>query len=116
MRFDGNGGRGPNYEPNSHGGPTQSSEPLYAPLEVHGLTGTHPHQRHREDDDFVQAGNLYRIMSEAEKERLVAAIAANLGQVRRADVIARSVEHFRRPDPDYGARVAKAVNAMRTSR
>ncbi len=52
-------------------------------------------------------------MSEAEKERLVAAIAANLGQVSRADVIARSVEHFRRADPDYGARVAKAVEAVR---
>jgi catalase len=47
------------------------------------------------------------------KERLVAAIAGNLGRVSPPDVIARSIEHFRRADPDYGARVAKAVNAVR---
>jgi catalase len=33
--------------------------------------------------------------------------------VRRDDVVQRSIEHFRRADPEYGARVAEAVAARR---
>jgi catalase len=113
MRFDGNGGRARNYEPNSYQGPVQTDEPLYARLEIHGLTGSHPWMRHPEDNDFVQAGNLYRLMSEEEKHRLVANIAATLSKVSRADVIERSLSHFRNADPDYGARLEKAVQALR---
>ena len=39
MRSDDNYGRAKNYEPNSFGGPQQTSEPLWAPIEVAGLTG-----------------------------------------------------------------------------
>ncbi len=62
-----------------------------APLAVQGMTGTFGWERHAKDDDFVQAGNLYRLMAEAEKERLVANIADSLSRVSRDDVIARSI-------------------------
>jgi catalase len=113
MRFDGNFGRTKNYEPNSHGGPVQSSEPSHAGLEIHGLTGSYPWQKHREDSDFVQAGALYRVMKEDEKKRLVANIAGNLSRIRSDDVIARSIGHFRNADPDYGARIEAAVKAIK---
>jgi len=64
MRADGNYGRQKNYEPNSFGGPAQSGQALWSPIEVRGLTGNHEPERHRDDDDFVQAGDLYRLMSE----------------------------------------------------
>jgi catalase len=116
MRFDGNGGRSKNYEPNSHGGPVQSNEPLYEGIEVFGVTGSHPWVNHPEDSDFVQAGDLYRLMSEEEKQRLVANIAGGLSKVSREDVIARSISHFRNADPDYGTRVEAAVKALRAKK
>lgn len=113
MRFDGNDGRAQNYEPNSFDGPAQSNEPLYAPLEIHGMAGSHPPMKHPEDNDFVQAGNLYRLMKEDEKERLIENIAGNLGQVTRDDIINRSIGYFRSADRGYGERLAKAVANLR---
>jgi catalase len=113
MRFDGNAGKSKNYEPNSYGGPAQTNEPLYKPLEIHGIAGSQPAERHKEDTDFIQAGNLYRLMKEEEKLRLVANIADSLSKVGRPDVIERSISHFANADKDYGARLAKAVKDRR---
>jgi catalase len=113
MRFDDNGGRARNYEPNSFGGPVQSDSPQYAPLAVHGLAAAQPYARHAEDDDFVQAGALYRLMSAEGKRQLVENLAAGLAGVSREDVVERSIAHFRRADRDYGERVAAAVGALR---
>ena len=113
MRGDGNGGRGPNYEPNSFSdAPKQSNEPVYAPLQIHGWTGSHQWQQHEADTDFAQAGDLYRLMDEAAKERLVNNIAGGLGAVRRQDIIDRSLSYFRQADADYGARLEKAIKAV----
>ena len=113
MRFDGNSGRAKNYEPNSFSGPAQSDEPTYVPIEVHGATGSCAPDRHKEDNDFIQAGNLYRLMSEDEKSRLVDNIANSLGHVSRQEILERAISNFRNADPDYGNRVAKAVQALR---
>jgi catalase len=61
----------------------------------------------------VQAGDLYRLMSEDEKELLVANIAGPLSAVTRDDVVQRAIGNFRNADPDYGARIAKAVAALK---
>jgi catalase len=116
MRVDDNGGRSKNYEPNSYGGPVQTGQATYASLEIRGLTGNHPWVRHKEDDDYVQAGNLYRLMSPAEKERLVGNIAASLSRVSRPDVIERSIVHFRHADAEYGDRVDRAVRVRQAGR
>ncbi len=113
MRFDGNGGRAKNYEPNSFDGPAQTNVPIYAGVEVSGVTGSHKPVLHKEDSDFVQAGALYRLMKEDEKQRLIANIAGNLGKVSRDDVVSRAVAHFRAADPDYGARLDVAIKAFR---
>jgi catalase len=109
MRFDGNGGRSKNYEPNSFGGPKQTGEPLYAGLASDGVSGSTPAVRHAEDDDFVQAGMLYRVMKPDERERLVRTIAGGLARVADAGIVERSIGHFTEADPEYGARVAAAV-------
>jgi catalase len=116
MRFDGNGGRAKNYEPNSFNGPAESHVPTYAGIEVSGLSGSHRPVLHKEDSDFVQAGALYRLMKPAEKDRLIANIVGNLGKVSRDDIIARSVGHFRAADPDYGGRLEAAIKAIRAKR
>ncbi|MFE6667940.1 catalase [Streptomyces sp. NPDC057697] len=102
-----------NYEPNSHAGPAQTDAALSAPLAIHGWTGTHAAPAHTKDDDFFQAGELYRLMSEDEKKRLVANIAGGLSQVSRDDVIEKNLAHFHAADTDYGKRVEEAVRALR---
>jgi catalase len=113
MRFDANGGRAKNYEPNSYQGPAETGERYDHAQTVSGATGPAPQAKHREDDDFSQAGALYRVMREEERKRLVDNIAGSLSQVSRADVIERSIAHFRKADPEYGKRVADAVARRR---
>ncbi|WP_158791246.1 catalase, partial [Streptomyces sp. NRRL WC-3549] len=102
-----------NYEPNSYDGPVQTGEPPAAPLAVHGWTGTHEAPAHPKDDDFFQAGELYRLMTAGEKDRLIANIAGGLSQVTRDDVIEKNLAHFHAADPEYGTRVEEAVRALR---
>ena len=56
-----------------------------------------------------KAGTLYRLITESERARLIASIAGNLAQVTRKEIIDRSIGHFRRADPEYGARLDQAV-------
>ncbi|MET7302417.1 catalase [Embleya sp. NPDC005575] len=107
------GGRAKNYEPNSFGGPYESGVPLWASTAVAGVTGTHEAPAHAQDDDYVQAGDLYRLMAADEQARLVANISGFLAQVSRDDIIDRVVGHFRAADRDYGDRIAAAVKALR---
>jgi len=109
MRFDDNGAGRPNYEPNSHGGPAETNQPIYQGLEGAGLSGTYEWHLHREDDDFQQAGDLYRLMGPQEQERLISSIADSLSQVRREEVMVQSIEHFRQADADFGRRLSEAV-------
>jgi catalase len=111
--YDGRHAGAKNYEPNSFGGPAQTGRPLWQPVAVTGVTGDHPTPRHAEDDDFVQAGNLYRLMTEEEKERLIANLAGSIAQVSRDDIAERAIENFRKADEDYGKRLQAAVQALR---
>jgi catalase len=61
-----------------------------------------------DQDDYTQAGNLYRLFSEAEKARLVSNICGTLSQASR-DVQLQMVAHFTKADADYGARVMAAL-------
>ncbi|HXI01602.1 MAG TPA: catalase [Candidatus Saccharimonadales bacterium] len=114
MRFDDNGGRSKNYEPNSHDGPAQSGAPYDLGYSVSGAVGPQGLIKHAEDDDYVQAGALYRVMKEDEKKRLIGNIAGSLAQVSRQDVIDRSIEHFTKADADYGKRLREAVDRLRS--
>jgi catalase len=72
---------------------------------VHGATGSFAWERHKEDNDFVQAGDLYRLMSEEEKKRLVANIAGSLSRVSRGEIIERGLGNFRSADKDLADRL-----------
>jgi catalase len=113
MRFDDNGGRAKNYEPNSHDGPAETGAPYDLAYDVSGSVGPRGLVGHAEDDDFVQAGALFRVMQEDGRGRLANNIAGGHAQVSRQDVIDRSIEHFREADAEYGRRVAEGVAARR---
>jgi catalase len=113
MRLGDNGGSSANYEPNSRGGATQTGEPLWAPYDVSGLAASHERIAHAEDDNFVQAGALYRLQPEAAQQRLVDNIAGSLSRVTLPGVVERSIEHFRAADQEYGDRIEAAVKELR---
>ncbi|MEW2622539.1 catalase [Streptomyces sp. NPDC048106] len=112
--YDGRHDGARNYEPNSFGGPAQTGRALWEPYAGFTAgTGDHPTPRHAEDDDFVQAGNLYRLMSEQERERLIANLAGSISQVSRDDIVERAIGNFAAADADFGKRLEAAVRALR---
>ena len=106
MRFDGNGGSGPNYEPNGFGGPVEDPGFREPALPVHGDADRYDHRR--DADDTSQAGALFRLLSKEEQERLVDNLKASLASVPRA-IQERQVRHFHRADPGYGRAVAQSL-------
>ncbi|OXS74696.1 catalase KatA [Domibacillus enclensis] len=107
MRFDGNGGNTVYYEPNSFGGPTESPEAKVTPFEVEGMAAEHSYSH---DDHFTQAGDLYRLLTEDERTRLVENIVGAMKPVEREDIKLRQISHFHKADPEYGARVAEGLD------
>ncbi|WP_109095737.1 catalase [Azospirillum sp. TSH64] len=106
MRTDGNGGGRPNYEPNSFGGPTQTGVASEPPLRI---SGDAAHYDHREgNDDYAQAGALFRLIGGQAQDRLMDNIA---GSLRNAplNIQQRQLNHFLAADPAYGEGVAKRL-------
>ena len=62
------------------------------------------------EDDFTQAGNLFRIMSREEQAKLFANLAGPLSQVSD-EILQRQLGHFDKADPAYGVGVRAALAA-----
>ncbi|HAM36560.1 MAG TPA: catalase [Elusimicrobia bacterium] len=107
MRLDDNGGGAPNYWPNSMGGPQPDATAAQPPLDLDGKGMRHPQRL--SDDDFIQAGELYRrVMSHIDRDHLIGNIAAHLcGAQKRIQL--RQAALFYKADPDYGRRVAAGL-------
>ena len=107
MRFDDNGGGDPNYEPNSTGGPVEDPSYSEPPLKLSGSAARFE-QKRGVDDDYVQPGNLFRLLSSEHQTRLCENIAGSLRKVP-FELQEIMVTHFTRSDPKYGAGVAIAL-------
>lgn len=116
MRFDDNGGRGRNFSLPEGDGPGASGVADGLGYDVSGSVGPGGLVPHAEDDDFTQAGALYRVMDAPARQRLVDALAGSLSRVRRDDVVAVCVGHFGAADAELGERLGSAVAALRAGR
>lgn len=107
MRFDGNAGAAVNYEPNTFGGP--QADPAYNEprLKISGAADRYE-QKRGVDDDYIQPGNLFRLMPVEEQNRLIANIVATLRKVPR-EIQEKMVQHFHRADERYGAGIARGL-------
>jgi catalase len=107
MRFDDNGGASVNYEPNSFGGP--KADPAYKepPLKISGDADWYD-QKRGVDDDYIQPGNLFRLMPPDEQKRLIQNIVGSLKQVDK-HIQEKMVAHFRKADRAYGDGVADGL-------
>ncbi len=108
-----NQGSGANFFPNdraSEGAPVPKpsvAEPMM-PLEEDAWVGFH---ESRDEDNFTQAGELYRIMTEDQKNQLAGNIAGGLSQASES-AQARMLEQYAAADPDYAARVKAALSKV----
>lgn len=107
MRVDNGGGAGPYYWPNSFGGPAPdetAAEPTFA---TEGQAARHAYAL--VDDDFVQAGNLYRnVMTDQDRANLIGNIVGHLGGAQKR-IQLRQTALFFKADKEYGTRVAKGL-------
>jgi catalase len=104
MRFDDNGGSAPVYEPNSFGGPTEDPSFSEPQLKISGNADRYD-QKRGVDDDYIQPGNLFRLMKKDEQERLIKNIVGTLKPVPK-HIQQLMIKHFLRSDKDYGQGVA----------
>ena len=103
MRLSGNANPDAYYEPNSFGGPVQDPSVKEPPLKIIGNADRYNH--HDGNDDYRQAGDLFRLLSTVQKERLFDNIKAAMDGAP-TEIVRRQVSLFYRADPDYGAGVA----------
>jgi len=107
MRLDDNGGSGPNYWPNSMGGPAPDASVAEPPFDLEGQAARHPQEL--TDDDFVQAGDLFRkVMTDTDRKHLIGNIVAHLGNAQKR-IQRRQAALFFKADPDYGRGVAEGL-------
>ena len=103
MRGDENGGGAANYEPNSFGGPQQAAAYREPPLHISGDADRYDHRAG--NDDYGQAGALFRLMSPAQRDLLMDNIAGAMRGVPES-IQLRQIGHFQKADPAYGSGVA----------
>jgi catalase len=106
MRFDGNEGGAVNYEPNSYGGPVEDPRFKEPPLAIDGAADRYDHRAG--NDDYTQAGNLFRLLPKDERERLMDNIAGAMQGVPE-EIQRRQIGHFAKADPAYGKGVAQRL-------
>lgn len=95
-----------NYEPNSFDGPVEDHRFIEPPLTI----GTEAYRYNHRDgnDDYTQAGNLYRLMTPEQRNRLLHALAGAMSGVPE-EIIERQLGHFAKADKEYADGVRKAL-------
>jgi catalase len=106
MRFDDNCGGAVSYEPNSFGGPVEDPQFKEPPLPISGAAGRYDHRVG--NDDYGQAGALFRLMCREQQQQLFDNIAAAMRGVPEP-IQRRQIGHFAKADPAYGRGVAERL-------
>jgi catalase len=104
-------GAQPVYYPNAYGGPEPDpSKALPSWWVEAGEIGYYAYEKHRDDDDFIQPGTLYReVMEPADREHLVTNIVAHASDGVSAEVQTRVIGYWTNVDADLGAQVAAGL-------
>jgi catalase len=110
MRYEHSGGA-PVYAPNSYGGP--AADPLRYIEPSWDATGEivrTAQELHRDDDDYGQAGGLYRdVLSERDRANLASNLIGHIGDGVDHDVQVRAVEHWYKVDAELGGQLAAGL-------
>jgi len=101
----------PVYAPNSLGGPAADpSRATDGGWELDGELTRSAATLHAEDDDWGQAGTLYReVFDDAARERFLATITGHVGGVKSDDIRERAVRYWTNVDAGLGAALRAAL-------
>jgi catalase len=107
MRYSYNANQ-PVYAPNSYGGPQADPQRYPEPSWfTSGEIMRSAYTPHAEDNDFVQAGNLYRdVMTEIDREHLVHNIVGHMSQGVERLIQERALKLWYQVDSNLGMRIA----------
>lgn len=97
-----------NFKPNTlnHNQPLDAPKNKEKPVYVEGYLVKEPIDK---QNNFKQAGERFRAMSEQEKNTLVDNIAADMWEVNR-DIQLRAIENFTKADADFGCMLKDKLN------
>ncbi|GAM20409.1 hypothetical protein SAMD00019534_035840 [Acytostelium subglobosum LB1] len=108
MCVEANGGKSTNYYPNSVNG-TPAVDPSAHIHEYKVMGEVAKHQYKHPNNDYVQAGDLYRLMDSGAKTRLVENIVGHMSGVTRDDIKIRAIRCFYLADKEYGTRICEGL-------
>ena len=98
-----------NYNPSYYNDYSEDSNAIEPPLHIkEGDVMMKYDHREYEDDYYVQAGDLYRLMNAEQKEALCQNIKEAMEGVP-VEIKKRQLEHFKKADENYGKRVAELL-------
>ncbi|KAG0373488.1 hypothetical protein BGX24_011632 [Mortierella sp. AD032] len=121
MNFSENFNGLPNYEPQSRDpkGPQQQMEDIrckMSKVRLEGTTGRFSPRQSRSfkpEDDFVQPGDLYRLMKGKEQDDLIKNIVTHIKNVKDQTIVQRQIALFNKADPEWGRRVQEGLDAIK---
>ncbi|MVT12414.1 catalase [Chitinophaga tropicalis] len=70
-------------------------------------------QKISKPNDYKQAGEFYRSLSDTDKDHLVKNLVGDMSQIKNRTVLQKMVGHFYMADADLGKRLAAALNVTR---
>ena len=100
------------YEPNSFGGAKEDKRFAEPPLQISGDADRYNHRDG--NDDYKQAGDLFRLMPADAQARLMDNIVEAMQGVP-AEIVERQIGHFYKADPSYGRGVAQRTGLTVTA-
>ena len=80
------------------------------PLKISGDADRYE-QKRGVDDDYIQPGNLFRLMSAEKQRELIENILTSLKKVPK-EIQEKMIVHFRKADKAYGDGIAKGLGLM----
>jgi catalase len=101
----------PVYAPNSFGGPAADPAFELPSWQVDaGEIARTAYAKHSDDDDFVQAGTLYRaVLSEVDRDHMVGNIVGHASDGVTPEMQQRVIAYWGNVDPNLGQRVAAGL-------
>ncbi len=114
MRIDGNGGSNPNYSPNSFDNIQTDSSYREPAIQLDSvLADRYDRNAEGENDHYTQPGNLFRLLSQQDKESTINNIVGAMNGIdgpKREEIINRQLCHWFRADVQLGMAIAKGLN------
>ncbi|MWV62781.1 catalase [Helicobacter saguini] len=97
-----------NYNPSNFDGYIESKDASEPPLYVKDGAEMTRYDHRADTDYYSQAGDLYRLMNDSQKEILCQNIKEAMQGVP-LEIIKRQIEHFKKADSNYGNRIAQLL-------